>query len=643
MPARTPLEVLADRLGVARRYHDGLGRLVEVSDDTLLAVCRALGAPVAEAADAPTALAHLDDEAARSGPRLPPLLVAWDGVFPALPLSSLAPVRAHIECEEGGAPIPLDVLAGTLTLGGQRLPIGRHTLHLTVRGQTTTTPVISVPTRGWQPPRRHRRWGVAAHLLALRSRDSGAVGDLDGLVEVARTVAAHGGDVVSTLPLLPTFNTPPAEPSPYSPVSRLFWSELLLSAPEGRSASFGVRVDRLDVTRADAEVRALLAGANDDLDAEAVAPELARYARFRGAQRRLGRDWRAWPARARGGDLGADDVDADEARFHRVAQHRLAARMRALPETLAGMGIALGLDFAVGVHPEGYDPWSRPHLFAAGVSVGAPPDPGFPSGQDWGIQPLLPEASRREAHRYLAAAIAHQAAPAGVLRIDHIMSFRRLYWIPHGFERHQGTYVRYPLEELLAVLLLESHRHRCELVGENLGTVPPEIDEALPRHGIHGMKLALFEAAAPEPAPPGATEVAMIGTHDTATFVGWLEGRDIEARVEAGLLDAAEAPAEEAARREAIGRLATAVGAGPDAAGDPDAFLDRVIAWLGGSESPLVIVWLEELWGEADQVNLPGTSSAERPNWQRPLSGWLDDLLAEPRVQERLALLANAR
>lgn len=135
----------------------------------------------------------------------------------------------------------------------------------------------------------------------------------------------------------------------------------------------------------------------------------------------------------------------------------------------------------------------------------------------------------------------------------------------------------------------------------------------------------------------------MIGTHDTATFVGWLEGRDIEARVEAGLLDAAEAPAEEAARREAIGRLATAVGAGPDAAGDPDAFLDRVIAWLGGSESPLVIVWLEELWGEADQVNLPGTSSAERPNWQRPLSGWLDDLLAEPRVQERLALLANAR
>ena len=130
------------------------------------------------------------------------------------------------------------------------------------------------------------------------------------------------------------------------------------------------------------------------------------------------------------------------------------------------------------------------------MSVGAPPDAGFPSGQDWGFSPVLPEASRREGHRYLAASIAHQAGLAGVLRVDHIMAWTRLYWIPHGFGLHEGTYVSYPAEELFAVLTLESHRDRCEVVGENLGTVPREIFEALPRHRIWGMYLAQFQASA---------------------------------------------------------------------------------------------------------------------------------------------------
>jgi 4-alpha-glucanotransferase len=276
------------------------------------------------------------------------------------------------------------------------------------------------------------------------------------------------------------------------------------------------------------------------------------------------------------------------------------------------------------------------------MSVGAPPDRGFPSGQDWGFSPVLPEASRREGHRYLADCIAHQAALAGVLRVDHIMAMTRLYWIPHGFGLHEGTYVTYPAEELFAILILESHRNRCEVVGENLGTVPEEIDEALPRHRIWGMFLAEFEATESEgePQPPTADQVALIGTHDTPTLAGWIAGADIDERVRVGLLEKAAVPAEREARAEASLKLAGILDASVD---EPDALLSELLEWLGRSPSPLVIPWLEDLWLEAEQVNLPGTRSSERPNWQRPMSRTLDDVMANPEIDGLVRRLNEAR
>ena len=303
-------------------------------------------------------------------------------------------------------------------------------------------------------------------------------------------------------------------------------------------------------------------------------------------------------------------------------------------------GVRLGLDLSVGVHPDGYDPWSRQGLFADGMAVGAPPDPGFPSGQDWGFSPVLPTASRQEGHRYLSASIAHQARLAEVLRMDHVMAFTRLYWIPHGFGLHEGAYVRYPTDELFAILTLESHRHRCEIVGENLGTVPPEIAAALHRHGISGMYLAQFAAHAHEPAPPHAGEMALIGTHDTPTLRGWLDHVDIDERVRVGLLAEEDAPAERAARDAAAARLASALGGSTDDARD---LLERLLDWLGASPSPLVVPWIEDLWLEAEQVNLPGTRSSERPNWQRPMSRLLDDALHDPQVDALVRRLHAAR
>jgi 4-alpha-glucanotransferase len=182
------------------------------------------------------------------------------------------------------------------------------------------------------------------------------------------------------------------------------------------------------------------------------------------------------------------------------------------------------------------------------------------------------------------------------------------------------------------------------VVGENLGTVPPEIGEALPRHRIWGMYLAQFQASGdPEVAPPTAADVALIGTHDTPTFAGWLAANDVAERVEHGLLAEDAVPDVRAERAVAAARLARRLGGSID---EPRGLLAGLLEWLGRSESPLVIPWLEDLWLEEVRVNLPGTRSSARPNWQRPMRLLLDEIFADPDIDallQRLQLGRGAR
>ena len=637
------LHRLARRMGVYTEYVDGLFRPVEVEAETLVRVCAALGAPVSGPEDAAEAL--LAWEAA--GERLvPPVLVAWDGVLSGARVGHDVPIgRDAIQLElwlESGETVALQARnpgdGGLEILVSGPLPFGYHRLSVQTADRSEDCTVISAPLRTWRRLGEHRSWGFAAHLAALRSARSRSVGDLRDLESTCRWIAGHGGDVLMVLPLLPTFNQPPEEPSPYSPVSRLFWSELILDLGSGHEVTGAPA--RLDVVRADEEVRRALAG-HATPDPATVDEELARYARFRGVQAVHGRNWRDWPDRARRGEPADGDVDREEERFHLVAQSLLRRELAELKRNLDEHDFRLALDLAVGVHPDGYDTWSRQGLFADGMSVGAPPDGGFPSGQDWGFPPVHPGASRLEGHRYLAASIAHQTALAGVLRIDHVMAWTRLYWIPHGMGKHEGTYVSYPAEELFAVLALESHRNECEIAGENLGTVPPEIDAALPRHGIWGMYLAQFAAmGVGEMEAPSDAEMAMVGTHDTPPFQGWIEGRDIGERVQYGLLAPDEEEEVRREREEAVQRLAAHLDADPD---QPAQFLAALLAWLGASDSPVLVPWIEDLWLETVGVNLPGTMSSVRPNWQRPMRLLLDVVIQDPAIDRLIRRLARAR
>jgi 4-alpha-glucanotransferase len=614
-------------MGVLTRYTDGLGRRITVAPETLVRVCAALGASVERPSDAANALrAH---RAARTSGLVPPVLVAWDGTVPRLADERDGFVHAEIRLEDGPV-TPLEKFSS--------LPMGYHRLTVERSGKAETCTVIAAPVEAFRRPGSPRSWGVGAHLAALRSARSRSLGDLRDLHSLCRWVGERGGDLVTVLPLNPTFNTEPPEPSPYAPVSRLFWSELILDLGDAHCPTSPPTT--LDVTRANAEIRAALAG-RPAPDPSLLDEEVARYARFRGTQARLGRNWRAWPAQARGGTLERGDVDAGEERFHLVAQTLVREQLHGLRQRLDGAGFRLGLDLAVGVHPDGYDPWSRQRLFGEGMSVGAPPDRGFPSGQDWGFPPVLPDQSRREGHRYLAASIAHLARLAGVLRVDHVMAWTRLYWIPHGFGLHQGTYVSYPADELFALLSLESHRNRCEIVGENLGTVPQAIDEALPRHRIWGTYLAEFQASAdPHLAPPTAADMALVGTHDTPTFAGWLAGTDIAERIRHGLLATEAEPGVRQERSRAARRLGKRMGRSVE---EPEALLAELLEWLGRSDSPLVVPWLEDLWLEDQGVNLPGTRSSERANWQRPMRRLLDEIFADPKTNELIRRLHRAR
>src|SRR5882672_7589748 len=303
------LRRLARAMGVHTRYTDGLGKRIVVAPDTLLRVCATLGAPIGRPVDAADALrAH---RAGLKAERLPPVLVAWDGVL--APLASDGRDHGAVQLSDGEV-IPLERIGETLHTT-RPLPNGYHRLTLEARGRLEACTVIAAPVQAWRRPGAERSWGVGAHLAALRSARSRSLGDLKDLALLCDWVRRRGGDLVTALPLLPTFNTDPAEPSPYSPVSRLFWSELILDLGDGHRPT--AAPDTLDVIGADAEVRAALAGRPAPLAPEG---ELGSYARFRGAQAKMGRNWRDWPAQARAGVLEAHQVDAEVERFHLVAQ-----------------------------------------------------------------------------------------------------------------------------------------------------------------------------------------------------------------------------------------------------------------------------------------------------------------------------------
>jgi 4-alpha-glucanotransferase len=695
-----PLRQLAESYGIQTSYLDVAGRTHEATPEALLAVLRVLGAPLEREEQA---AAVLQDRLAAEWRRpLNPVVVAWDGRGGAVDLRlpeaiAVSPLRCELQWETGGerswdvAPAELTssqvVKVGGVAYRSLRLPLpedlppGYHRLVVHCASQPGECLIVSAPTRAHEPEgaAAGKTWGVFLPLYALRSQRDWGCGDFTDLQHLVQWVQRRGGGLVGTLPLLAAFLDQPFEPSPYSPASRLFWNELYLDVeripelaqrPEARSEidshAFHQQREALRSTRlvdyrgVMAQKRRVLqrlsdAFFTDPQPGRAAAcrrfiqdhPRVEEYARFRAAVERFGATWWVWPEGQRSGWLREGDYDETARRYHLFVQWQAHEQLAALAQQARTGGPGLYLDLPLGVNADSFEVWSERRLFALGASGGAPPDLFFTKGQDWGFPPLHPETLRAQGYRYLRDCLRNHMQYAGVLRVDHLMGLHRLYWVPQGLGPQQGVYVRYRPEEMYAIFALESVRHRTLLVGEDLGTVPPEVRPAMERHHVHRLFVVQYElqhAAGAGDLPeafPGA--VASVNTHDMPTFSAYWRGLDLADRHDLGLLDEAGVREEEARRaqvRQALVRQLRAAGELGDAE-DESAVLRALFKRLARSDAAAVLASLEDLWQAIEPQNVPGTWK-ERPNWQRKAAHTLEELDRLPAVVEALRALNRA-
>jgi 4-alpha-glucanotransferase len=599
-------------------------------------------------------------------------LVAWEGSLESVRLRAPAtdlggPYAARLVMENGGevAWHPTRVSVGAradvdgreqielVASGSVGLPLGYHRLHVRVGRSEGDALVIAAPRRAPIPP--GRSWGVFLPVYSLHSERSWGVGDLSDLSTLAEWAAGLGAGFVATLPLLAAFlKGPIVEPSPYAPASRLFWNELYVDptaaaeferSPEAQSlvASSGFRREirslRTSPTVLYAEAAALkrrvlelLANVafepsgrpgRDLRTFVAANPRVEDYARFRAAGERHGAGWGAWPVAERDGRLPKRGGNEEAYRFHLYAQWTAERQLALLANGSRSAGAGLYVDVPLGVHPAGYDVWREREAFAVEASVGAPPDPFFAGGQNWGFPPLHPQRIREHEYRYVRDYLGAACRHATAVRLDHVMGLHRQYWIPNGMPAEEGLYVRYPQEELYAVLNLEAHRAGAVVVGEDLGTVPGEVRIAMGRHRLlrsHVVELeARPDAEHALPRPP-RNSMASVNTHDLPVFAAFWRGLDIGLWRRRGWLTADEARRARAGRarlREALSHFLRTEGRIPSR-GEPPArvALAGVLRHLAAGPARMVVINLEDLWGETRPQNVPGTGN-ELPNWRR--------------------------
>lgn len=467
-----------------------------------------------------------------------------------------------------------------------------------------------------------RMLGVFGPLYAVRSGRGGGVGDLEDLARLCEWAGGLGAALVSTLPLLAGRYASPTDGCPYAPVSRSVFSELFLDLHgvmteaernEARHLGEAPLIDYGASWRLKRRVleREYQKGNAAEIEAFlARDPLIAQYAR-----------WRA-----------REEADPGAERLYAHAQWLLHQQLSNVGERAEASGCGLYLDLPVGVVPGGFDVYRNPNLYAKGVVVGAPPDAYFPEGQVWGFPPLIPEVVRQNGHAELAEAVRRHLRYATALRLDHVMGLWRLYWVPQGHGADDGVYVRYDARGALDLLAGLSHEHRATFIGENLGTVPPEVDRAMIERRLMGMTAAQYDAGeqAMHPGTQKPDLIANANTHDMPTFAGYLQGRDIDLRRALRLLDKSGAIYDQRLRAAAVEQMKAAL-----SVSDEGELFDALMDRLCQSPAPLVMLALEDLWGEAEPQNIPGVSEGY-PCWRRPMRLSLEEVVSSDSIATRV-------
>jgi 4-alpha-glucanotransferase len=594
-----------------------------------------------------------------------------------------------------GTRLRIETEQGETRSAADQLPPGVHRLTATAPdGRTADAHLIVAPPRLPAPP--GRSYGLLVQLYSLLSHRSWGMGDLGDLAELTSWAGrALGAGFVQVNPLHAAVPGAPTDPSPYRPSSRRFPDPVHLRIEDIPEYAQVADPDRLRALLERAErLREAVLEKAALIDRDAVwelkreALELVREVPLGPGRRAAyadylaeggealedhatwcalaevhGSDWRGWPdglrdprsaetARARGELM--DRVDF-HSRLAWLTESQLGAAQRVARE--AGMPVGVVHDLAVGVHPEGADAWAQQAYFAAGMSVGAPPDAFNARGQDWGLPPWRPDRLAQSGYAPYRQLLRALFRYAGALRIDHVMGLFRLWWVPQGQPPTEGTYVRYDAEAMLAVLVLEASRAGAVVIGEDLGTVEPGVREALRERGVLGTSVLWFERdweGDGRPLPPErwrADCLATATTHDLPSTASRLTGDHVELRDSLGLLtrpldeERAEAAADAGEWLELLARLGLLHGTGGGA--DPsseEAQIQAVHRFLLRTPARMVGIWLPDTVGDRRPQNLPGTWD-QYPNWRLPIADGegrvvtLEDLAASPRLHALVEVL----
>lgn len=548
-------------------------------------------------------------------------------------------------------------------------------------------------------------WGPSVQLYTLRTQHNWGIGDFGDLKQLVAEIASRGGDFVGLNPIHSLFPANPEGASPYSPSSRRWLNVLYIdvsSVPEFvlsveaqqivGSSDFQQRLHKVrdahwvnysEVSELKMSVLPLLFEefksrhldkmtdrAKAFLDfVEQGGDSLMHQATFDALHRKLFAEdssvwgWPVFPEKYRHFHNPAVkafiEEHKDDVQLYLYLQWIADGQINEA-QTLAeekGMSVGLYRDLAVGVANSGSETWADEGNLIMDASIGAPPDVLGPLGQNWGLPPLNPQVLQATGYDAYIKLLRANMKHCGALRIDHVLGLLRLWWIPQGEGAKDGAYIYYPVEDMLAILALESHRYQCSVIGEDLGTVPDEIVEILADAGVHSYKVFFFETAEDGGyySPKHYTEQSMsaLCTHDMPTLRGFWHCDDLKTGSELGLY-----PDEEQLKGLFDDRLKCKQeilnsvewhgflpdGVGRDATLVPmDRYLSEGLQLhLAAGSSALLSVQLED-WLEMDKpVNIPGTVD-EYPNWRRKLSVNLDDIFARDEVNHIAKRLTEVR
>ena len=468
------------------------------------------------------------------------------------------------------------------------------------RGKTR---LLVAPARVYLPPflaQGRKGWGLSLPLYALKSERNGGIGDFSDLREAIDWASGLGAAFVGVNPL---HARPPGElanPSPYSPSTRIFQNFLYLDLEKVPEFQDCHPVQTLWASQEMQSLRTRLqAGELVDYPAvyrwkrqalevlyqnflerhgspknprtargrefagyvEAGGLPLLRFGQYNALADSLGlSDWRRWPREYQHPKTlrvaAFTRRHLWEIHGHQYIQWLVAGQLAATLSHARKQGLPFTLyqDLALGAEAGGAETWAHPQLFAQEAAMGAPPDAFNPRGQNWGLPPLIPERLRQEGYQLFIDTLRANLPPGGLLRLDHVLGLFRMFWIPRGREAAEGAYVHYPFRELLAILALESHRRRTLIIGEDLGTMVPRIRRELARRGVFSYRVFYFERTGdhhfqnPEDYPVNA--MAAVTTHDLPTLAGYWQGEDIKLKSELRLYPQADLAAADTAARD---------------------------------------------------------------------------------------------